>query len=663
MATRLTHALSPYLRQHADNPVDWWEWGEDALAEARRRDVPIFLSVGYAACHWCHVMAHESFEDEEVARALNEQFVPIKVDREERPDIDAVYMQATQALTGHGGWPMTCLLDPQGRPFHAGTYYPRQQLLALLDNAARAWTERRDDVSHSSTRITDALRRFTQDVPTGLIDDALLRTSLESLSREFDQQNGGFGQAPKFPPSMVLEFLLRHHARTGSPRALEMAAGTAEAMARGGIYDQLDGGFARYSVDAAWVVPHFEKMLYDNAQLLRVYLHLWRATGDPLPRRVAESTADFLLRRLRTEQGAFASALDADTDAVEGLSYTWTPAQLSEVLEPCDADWAAQLLTVTPDGTFEHGASTLQLRHDPDDHARWERVRTALLAARDTRPLPDRDDKVVAGWNGMAIAALTEGAMLLGREDLLDAARTCADHLVDTHLIDGRLRRVSLAGTVGSAPGFADDHGNLAEGLLVLHQATGEDRYLDIALQLLTEAEQFAADDGGFHDTGDGDDPLLTRPRTTTDNAEPSGGSALAHAFLAAWGLTGEDRFREQAIGALGPGAAIARRDPRFAGWALAAGEAVLSGPRQVAVVGPDGSAREQLWRTAWQSDSPGLVRRAGAAGEDSPLLLGRGHHDRVEAYVCTGRVCSLPVDAAAALRALLTGSELPPEG
>jgi uncharacterized protein YyaL (SSP411 family) len=326
MANRLATATSPYLLQHANNPVDWREWGEEAFAEARRRDVPVLLSVGYAACHWCHVMAHESFEDAGVAAAVNDRFVAVKVDREERPDVDAVYMSATTALTGQGGWPMTCFLTPDGDPFYCGTYYPRDHFLALLDGVAEAWAERRDAVEQQGAAITEAVTQASTRLTPDRLDDDALAAAVRVLAREADPVHGGFGRAPKFPPSMTLEHLLRHHARTGDAEALRIVERACEAMARGGIYDQLAGGFARYAVDAAWVVPHFEKMLYDNAQLLRVYLHLYRTTGSPLAARVARETAGFLLTDLRTPEGGFASALDADTEGVEGLTYVWTPA-------------------------------------------------------------------------------------------------------------------------------------------------------------------------------------------------------------------------------------------------------------------------------------------------------------------------------------------------
>ena len=571
MANRLAKSTSPYLLQHAANPVDWREWGPEAYAEAHERDVPVLLSVGYSACHWCHVMAHESFEDDEVAAVLNASFVCIKVDREERPDIDAIYMSATTAMTGHGGWPMTCFLTPDGKPFFCGTYFPKPSFLQLLSGVSDAWTNRRDEVLASGSRIVEALSGAATIEVGGSIGAIELEQAEELLSRGYDLQNGGFGGAPKFPPSMVLEFLLRHWGRTGSSRALQMAEGSCEAMARGGMYDQLAGGFARYSVDAGWVVPHFEKMLYDNAQLLRVYLHLWRATGSPLAERVSRQTADFLLRDLGTVEGGFASALDADAAAVEGLTYVWTRQQLVEVLGEDDGPRAAALLEVTSSGTFEHGLSTMQLRTDPDDAWWWDGIRGRLLAARDLRPQPARDDKVVSGWNGLAIAALSEAGVMLEDPTYLDAAQRCAQFVVDVHMVDGRLRRASRRGVVGAAMGVADDYGDLAEGVLALHQATGSARWLATAGDLLDSAlTHFNDGQGGFFDTADDGEQLFARPRSAADNAEPSGQAALSGALLTYSALTGSRRHREAADAGVAAAAGLADRDPRFTGWTLA---------------------------------------------------------------------------------------------
>ncbi|MGZ4619117.1 MAG: thioredoxin domain-containing protein, partial [Frankiaceae bacterium] len=412
MANRLTSSTSPYLLQHKDNPVDWWPWCGEAFEAARSRGVPVLLSVGYAACHWCHVMAHESFEDAGIAAQLNAGFVSVKVDREERPDVDAVYMEVTQAMTGSGGWPMTCFLTPEGNPFFCGTYFPRVQFSQLLTRVSEVWAQRRADVQAQGRDIVRQLEAFSARPAPGGITPALLDAAAAGLAAGFDAERGGFGTAPKFPPSMVLEFLLRHAARTGESVWTELVVRTCERMARGGIYDQLAGGFARYSVDAGWVVPHFEKMLYDNAQLLRVYTHLWRATGDPLARRVARETAEFLLRDLRTGEGGFASALDADAAGGEGTTYVWTPRQLRDALGAADGVWAAAQFAVSLDGTFEHGTSVLQRLDEPDDSDRYEQIRGRLKKARDQRPQPARDDKVVAAWNGLAIAALAEAGAL-----------------------------------------------------------------------------------------------------------------------------------------------------------------------------------------------------------------------------------------------------------
>ncbi|MEB3366080.1 thioredoxin domain-containing protein [Saccharopolyspora mangrovi] len=660
MANRLADATSPYLLQHADNPVEWWPWCPEAFAEARRRDVPVLLSIGYAACHWCHVMAHESFEDDDTARLMNEHFVNIKVDREERPDIDAVYMEATQAMTGQGGWPMTCFLTPAGEPFHCGTYYPSapmpgmpsfQQLLAAV---AQAWEGRGDEVRKAASRIVEQLNEQRSPLPESILDDEVLTGAVGRLRTESDAQNGGFGDAPKFPPSMVLEFLLRHHERTGSAQALDLATGCCAAMARGGIYDQLAGGFARYSVDAAWVVPHFEKMLYDNALLLRAYAHLGRL-GDDLGARVARETAGFLLRDLRTPEGGFAASLDADTEGVEGLTYVWTPDQLREVLGESDGDWAASLLVVTPDGTFEDGASTLQLPRDPNDPARWARVRESLLAAREQRPQPGEDDKVVTAWNGLAITALVEAATALEEPSWIEAAAGAAELLLAKHLVDGRLLRTSRNGIAGTAAGVLEDYACFADGLLSLHQATADPRWLTAACQLLDVAlEQFADTEhpGMFHDTAADAEALVRRPSDPTDNASPSGAAALTSALLTASALVGPEatsRYRAAAEQALSRAGLLAQRAPRFAGHWLTVAEARAQGPLQIAVVGPDEASRAELLAVAHHR-APGGTVVVGSAPEAAgvPLLADRPLvNGAAAAYVCHGYVCDRPVTSA----------------
>ena len=667
MANRLASATSPYLLQHAENPVDWWEWGPEAFAEARRRNTPILLSVGYAACHWCHVMAHESFEDEATAAYMNAHFTNVKVDREERPDVDAVYMQATTAMTGQGGWPMTVLLTPEGEPFFAGTYYPdrprhgQPAFRQVLEALSEAWTSRPDEVAKVAADVSGHLRQDSALAGEEPLDEAVLSGAVTTLAREFDGQAGGFGGAPKFPPSMVLEFLLRHAVRTGSANAAGMADRTLRAMARGGLYDQLGGGFARYSVDRSWVVPHFEKMLYDNAQLLGLYARWWRQTGDPLGARVARETAGFLLAELRTAEGGFASALDADSEGVEGKFYAWTPQQLVEVLGPDDGAWAAQLLSVTPGGTFERGSSTLQLLQEPEDAARWSAVRERLLAARSTRVRPARDDKVVAAWNGLAIASLAEAGSLLGEPTYVEAAADAARLLVDRHLEGSRLVRVSRDGVPGRHAGVLEDYACVAHGLLALLSATGDQAWLSTAGVLLDQAlERYAAPDGGFYDTAEDAERLLTRPRDPSDNASPSGQSALVHALLSYAAVTGSGRHRDAAEAALRTVRTLAERVPRFAGWSLAAAEAALAGPLEVAVVGPAGDpARADLEQVARASTSPGVVVVAGepGRGEEVPLLAGRDLVDgRPAAYVCRGMVCDRPVTTAGELRRLLAG-------
>ncbi|MFI6508631.1 thioredoxin domain-containing protein [Streptosporangium sp. NPDC050855] len=676
---RLKDATSPYLLQHADNPVEWFPWGDEAFAEARRRNVPLLISVGYSACHWCHVMAHESFEDEGTAALMNEHFVNVKVDREERPDVDAVYMSATQAMNGHGGWPMTVFATPEGHPFYTGTYFPRQQFQRLLTGVTNAWTGDRAAVLEQGSKIVEALNERSA-LPSGPLPtpDTLAR-AVRGLAGSFDAERGGFGGAPKFPPSMALEFLLRHAAAQAVGAARDDAAGedsgaeaaeagatgeaaaamavhTLEAMARGGIYDQLAGGFARYSVDADWVVPHFEKMLYDNALLLRVYAHWWRATGSVLGRRIALETADWLLAEMRTPEGGFASALDADSEGEEGKFYVWSPEELREVLGEEDGDWAIGLFEVT--GTFEHGTSVLQLLEDPDDPERFARVRSALLAARAGRVRPGRDDKVVAAWNGLAVAALAEAGALFDRPDLVEAARRAATLVDELHLDGDRLLRTSRDGRAGANAGVLEDYADLAEGLLALYGVTGEVRWFRRAGTLLDAIlERFSDGAGGFYDTAEDSESLFQRPQDPTDNATPSGQFAAAGALLSYAALTGSARHREAAEAALGTVTVLADRHARFAGWGLAAAQAAVSGPVEVAVVGPAGDpATAALHRTALLSPLPGLVVALGEGDSDEvPLLQGRGPvGGEPAAYVCRGFTCRMPVTTPAALLAEL---------
>jgi len=684
MADRLKNATSPYLLQHADNPVDWWPWSPEAFAAARERDVPVMLSVGYSACHWCHVMAHESFEDPQTAALLNDNVVSIKVDREERPDVDAVYMTATQAMTGQGGWPMTVFMTPDGKPFYSGTYFPHDRFQRLVLAVAQTWREDRNSVTDQAGRIAAALAQQAGgpwpggggagDL-AGVCDQAVL-----ALARDYDAERGGFGGAPKFPPSMVCEFLLRHSERPGAPggaRALDMATGTMAAMARGGIYDQLGGGFARYSVDADWVVPHFEKMLYDNALLARAYAHLWRRTADPLARRVARETCAWMIRELRTDEGGLASALDADSDGEEGLFYTWTPGELREVLGPDDAGYAAEVFGVTKDGTFEHGRSVLQRRADPADEERFGRVSAALLAARAGRVRPGRDDKVVTAWNGLAIGGLAECGLLLTEPEFVTAAQQVAELLTTLHLADGRLARTSRAGEVGRGAGVLEDYACLADGLLALSGVTGQGRWVAIAGDLLeTALTRFGDGSGGFYDTADDGERLLYRPADPADGPSPSGTFAAAGALLSYAALTGSFRHREAAVAALGVVGPIADRFPRAAGAGLAVAEAVLVGPAEIAVVGPAADPRTgELHRAAALLAPPGAVLALGDGGTGTdgsgdggtatdgsgdgaaavPLLEGRhlvGGSPTV--YVCREFTCRTPLTDPLELREAL---------
>ncbi len=681
MANRLKDATSPYLLQHADNPVDWWPWSDEAFAEARRRDVPVLLSVGYAACHWCHVMAHESFEDPSTAAFVNERLVPIKVDREERPDVDDVYMTATQAMTGQGGWPMTAFLTPDREPFYCGTYFPRDNFRQLVDAVTNAWANDRDKVQEQAHHVAEVLAgnasatartlreaagplAVLKDLDDGAAGQALAEltaASVADLAGDFDAVHAGFGGAPKFPPSMVCEFLLRYYERTGDPQSLDLAGRTLDAMARGGLYDQLGGGFARYSVDAAWVVPHFEKMLYDNALLARVYAHLWRRTGSELARRVAEETCDWMVRELRTPEGGLASSLDADSEGEEGRFYVWSPAELSAVLGPADGAYAAEVFEVTGPGTFEHGYSVLQRHAEPLDPERFAAVRAALAAAREQRPRPGRDDKVVAAWNGLAIAALAEAGLLLDRGDLIAAATACAELLDRVHLSGGQLARSSRDGTVGSGAGILEDYACVADGFLALSGVTGDPRWLTRAGELLgTVLESFGDGVGGFFDTAAGAERLIYRPADPADNATPSGTFAAAGALLSYGALTGSARHREAALAALAVLPALAARYPRAAGAGLSVAEAVQAGPAEIAVVGPAGDEQTiALLRTALAAASPGAVLALGDGSEPGhtpvPLLAGRGLvNGAAAAYVCRNFACQLPVTDPEALRAAL---------
>jgi len=616
MANRLAQETSPYLLQHADNPVDWYAWGDDAFARARAEDKPVLLSVGYAACHWCHVMEHESFEDDETARLMNELYVCIKVDREERPDVDALYMDAVVALTGQGGWPMTVFLTPDGAPFFGGTYYPpeprhglpsfRQILVAI----AGAYRDRREDVAAQAAELVDALRRSARANPSREpLDRAIVAGAVRVLRRQFDPEWGGFGHAPKFPPHAVLELLLR----IGE---LEMATATLDAMAAGGMWDVVGGGFHRYSVDEHWLVPHFEKMLYDNALLVPAYLHGWLVTSNERYRNVAERTLDYMLRELRLPSGGFASSQDADTDGVEGLTYTWTAEEgaPSELLEP-----------------FEHGRSIIRGELD-------EGTRARLLAVRDSRRQPALDDKVIASWNGLALAALAEGARRLRRDDLLRAARTLGE-LVDVD----PLWRTTRDGRA-TLPAYLDDYANVAHGLIELHVATGEPRWLHSARRIALQAvERFADDEhGGFFLAPADAEELVARRKDLDDNPIPSGNSMLAYVLLRLARIWGDDELERRGVGVLRLVRDAMSRAPSAFGWALCALDLYLSPPREIAILAP---ADGELARAALHGFDPNAVVAFGPA-EDVPLLAGKSEPG---VYVCERFACRAPVTDPAA--------------
>jgi len=672
---RLAGEASLYLRQHAENPVDWYPWGDEALDRARAEDRPILLSVGYSACHWCHVMAHESFEDAATASVMNDHFVNVKVDREERPDVDALYMQATVALTGQGGWPMTVFLTPDGRPFYAGTYFPREPRGGLPGfgdlclSLAHAYHEQRDEVERAAGEVGRRLRAAAERTPsTEELSPRLADAAEVGLARLFDPSHGGFGGAPKFPPTLALEFLLRrawrrpddHHAR-------EMAEITLRRMDAGGIHDQLGGGFHRYSVDEVWLVPHFEKMLYDNALLAGVYALAWRVTGHPRYREVAEDTLDYLLREMRAPEGGFAAAQDADSPGGEGAFFVWTPAQLAEVLDADEARAVSLRFGVTPEGNFE-GATILSVVRPMEEVSRAlgrdaaplvASARAKLLAARAMRPAPARDDKVLTAWNALAIAALAEAGELFERPDYLAAAAETANLLADRLVVDGRLMRVWMDGRARQL-GCLDDHADLIHGLLALYRATFAPRWLTAARELAERMRELFADPegGGFFYAARDAEPLVARTRDLEDHPTPAGSSQAAWVLLRLAALTGEPALEDEALGALRLVRDEMGRWPQAFGTALVALDFHVSGPREVAIAGPlDDPAARTLVAVAREAAGPAAVIAAGdpadpAAAEAAPLLAGRGLVDgRPAAYVCRGHTCLVPVTEPQALR------------
>ena len=631
---RLAGATSPYLLQHAGNPVDWYQWGDEALARARDEDKPILLSIGYAACHWCHVMEHESFEDVATASAMNEHFVNVKVDREERPDLDAVYMEAVVAMTGQGGWPMTVFLTPEGEPFYGGTYFPPEPRHGLasfrqvLDAIAGAWSDRRADIARSAAQLVEAVRHSSALEPsTDPLTESLLAAAARGLWHGFDAEWGGWGRAPKFPPAPTIEFLLRHHRRTGDEEALSMATATLDGMALGGMYDLVGGGFHRYSVDERWLVPHFEKMLYDNALLVPAYLHGWLVTGKDRYREIVEETVEYMRRELWLD-GGFASAQDADTDGVEGLTFTWTEEEgvPADLLEP-----------------FEHGRSVVRGALD-------EALRRRLFEERELRPKPLRDDKAIASWNGLAVAALAEAGRRLGRADWVDQARVAAEFLLTSlSTPDGRLLRSHREGRT-SGEAYLDDYANVAHGLLELHVATGELRWLEEANRLARLAVDLFADEerGGFYLAADGGEPLVARTKPLDDHPLPSGNSMLAHVLLRLARIYGDDELERRAVSVFRLLRPALERAPSAFGWALCALQLWFSPPRELAIVG---DLDADVARTALAPWDPDAVVAIGPA-ESVPLLAGKGLVDgRTAVYVCERFACQAPVTDANSLQ------------
>ena len=665
MANHLATETSPYLLQHAHNPVDWWPWGDEALAKARAENRPILLSIGYAACHWCHVMERESFENEATAAVMNAHFVSIKVDREERPDIDAIYMQATQAMTGHGGWPMTVFLTPQGEPFYAGTYFPPEDRQGMpsfqrvLEGVADAWANKQASVTKTTASMRDLYAASTERTrATGVLDESLLSRAMSSLVQRYEPRFGGFDGAPKFPPTMTLDFLLRQWARTGEAQALEMATHTMRCMIRGGIYDQVGGGFSRYTVDAYWLVPHFEKMLYDNALLVRLGANLWQATGDAEFRRATEETIGWLAREMTSPQGGFYSSLDADSEGHEGRYYVWDANEIDSLLGE-DAALVRAYWGVTGDGNFE-GRNILFVGRDPADvaaeqgvtvpelHTAIERAARILYDARERRVRPARDEKILAGWNGLMLRGLAEAARAFGAADLRAMAIRNGEFLFRELVRDDRVLR-SYKDGVAKIPGFLEDHAAVALGAHALYQLTFDRKWLERARRLAEGimARFWDEEAQAFFDTAGDAESLVTRPRDVTDNAIPSGSSLAAELLLLLGNLYANGEYTRRATYVLETLAEPMARYPTAFGHALGATDMTVRGAVEVAIAGdPGDGAFGLLAREVSRRYVPSLVLVGGEgnAADGITLLEGRGGEEPV-AYVCRAYACDVPTD------------------
>ena len=686
MPNRLINETSPYLLQHANNPVDWYPWGEEALERARSEDKPILLSIGYSACHWCHVMERESFEDETIAGLMNENFVSIKVDREERPDLDQVYMQAVQMLTGSGGWPMTVFLTPEGKPFYGGTYFPpddRQGMPGfprLLTSIAEAYSTNRGEVDRVTQQLTTQMSQSNQ-VPQGtsILTVDILHQAYSSLATNFDYQNGGFGNAPKFPQPMTPEFLLRYYHHGYNPRALELVELTLEKMAYGGIYDQIGGGFHRYSTDPYWLVPHFEKMLYDNALLARLFLHTYLITGRALYRRVVEETLDYILREMTDPSGGFYSAQDADSEGVEGKFFVWSPGEINAVMGDTDGEVFGGYYGVTAGGNFE-GKNILNIRQNPEEFAETKgltadqlgdiinRGSKALLEVREQRIHPMRDDKVLASWNGLMLRSFAEAAAALGRPDYLAVAIKNAGFLVGSMKSDGRLLRTYRDGQA-KLLGYLEDYSFVIDGLLALYEATFDLRWLEEAVTLADSMIELFWDEGigGFYDTGSDHETLVIRPRDVFDNAQPCGGSVASDVLLRLAVFTGKSDYSAKAAVPLRSLHQAMSQSPGGTGHWLSALDFYVSPPKEIAVIGHrDDPATQALLDTVFHrflpnkvvmGVEPPLSPTVGNSGSDIPLLAGRGMVGGLpSAYVCQNYACQLPVTDPAGLAEQLSG-------
>lgn len=681
MPNRLQHETSPYLLQHQDNPVDWYPWGEEAFELARAQDKPIMLSVGYSACHWCHVMAHESFENSQTAEMMNEMFVNIKVDREERPDVDDIYMGAVQAMTGRGGWPMTVFMLPDGRPFYGGTYYPPEDRYGMpgfrrvLVSVHDAYVNRRDEIERMASDLTSNLHRDVLGIGGSEADlnERLLDKALEKMLANFDPRHGGLSEAPKFPQPMNFEFLLRAYKRTKDDEALHAVTFSLEKMGRGGIYDQLGGGFARYSTDALWLVPHFEKMLYDNAQLSRLYLHAWQITKNDYFRRIAEETYDYILREMTAPEGGFYSATDADSEGEEGKFFVWSIGDMAELLSEEDAKIAVEYWGMSRRGNFE-GQNILHIPNDDavvaerlsisEDHLR-ERlgaIKDALYAARTHRVHPGLDDKILTSWNGMMLASLAEAARIFGRDDYRVAAERAGDFLLNNLVTDEvRVHRTYKDGQA-RLNGYLEDYANLIDALLELYQTTFDDRWFRAARRLADRAlEQFTADEGGFFDTSTEHETLIVRPRNVQDNAVPSGSGMMATQLIRLSAYTGDSRYDEAARRALKLLSNAIEQVPGAFGQSACAIEMLVSGVQELALVGdPENEPMRELLKLTRAEYRPNLIvalSRDDLRDEHPtiPLLSYRLKRGGVPtAYVCEHFVCQMPVTTRDELEKLL---------